>query len=168
VRTLLTFRLDLRLARRPLVAFIGVLALTSCLNLNVEGPSIPSGQPSDPATETFSPSLGVDLSKMQRTPSGVYYKDGPLGSGATLNGLGTIVISFIGYLKTGAVIQQGTNVQIILGNEIRGLQEGMQGMHEGGERLLVIPSALGFGASGSGPVAPNSTLVYDVILKIIP
>jgi FKBP-type peptidyl-prolyl cis-trans isomerase len=156
------------LARRSLVALFGLLASTSCLNLNVDGPSNAIGQPSDPATETFSPSLGVDISKMQRTPSGVYYKDGPLGTGATLNGSGTVVLSFIAYLKTGAVIQQGANVQVFLANEIRGLQDGMQGMHEGGERLLVIPSALGFGSTGAGPVAPNSTLVYDVILKLIP
>jgi FKBP-type peptidyl-prolyl cis-trans isomerase len=168
VRTLLKSCLHIRFARHAFAACIGLLTLTSCLNLDVPGPSVPSDQPSDPAKETFDAALGIDLSKMQRTPSGVYYKDGPLGSGATLNGVGTIVLSFVGYLKTGAVFQQGTNVQVILGNEIRGLQEGMQGMHEGGERLLVIPSALGFGSIGAGPVAPNTTLVYDVILKIIP
>jgi FKBP-type peptidyl-prolyl cis-trans isomerase len=40
-------------------------------------------------------------------------------------------------------------------------------MHPGGERLLVIPSALAFGAS-AGSVPPNSTVIYDIIVDSIP
>ena len=166
--TLLNSRFHRRRAWRAVVALVVAVALTSCVNLNVDGPSNGANQPSDPATETFNPSLNIDVSKMQRTPSGVYYKDGPLGSGPALTGLGTVVVSFVGYLKTGVIFQSGTDVQIVLANEIVGLQEGMQGMHAGGERLLVIPSALGFGALGAGAVPPNSTLVYDIIVKVIP
>ena len=147
-----------------LVALLGLVAMTSCLSLNVDAPG---SQPSDPATEKFDPGLNIDISKMQRTPSGVYYKDGPLGTGATLAGLGTVVVSYVGYVKSGAKFQQGSGVQISLANEIIGIQEGLQGMHEGGERLLVIPSALGFGSNYSSGVPPNSTLVYDIILNSI-
>jgi len=132
--------------------------------LNVDAPS---NQPSDPATETFDASLHIDISKMQRTPSGVYYKDGPLGSGTPLTGLGAAVVSYVGYLKNGVVFQQGDQVQINLANEIIGLQEGLQGMRPGGERLLVIPSALAFGTS-TGAVPPNSTVIYDIILDSVP
>lgn len=149
---------------RALVVVLSALALTSCLNLNVDGPS---DQPSDPATESFNAALHIDISQMQRTPSGVYYKDGPLGSGTPFTGLGSAVVSYIGYLKNGSVFQQGDNVQITLANEIIGLREGLQGMRPGGERLLVIPSALGFGSS-AGAVPPNSTLIYDIILDSAP
>jgi FKBP-type peptidyl-prolyl cis-trans isomerase len=59
-------------------------------------------------------------------------------------------------------------VQITLGNETVGLQEGLQGMRVGGERLIVIPSALGFGNTVTGTVPPNSTLVYDIVVTSIP
>jgi FKBP-type peptidyl-prolyl cis-trans isomerase len=143
---------------------VAMVALTSCVNLNVDDPA---SEPSDPTKETFNPALHIDLSTMQRTPSGVYYKDGPLGSGAAFTGLGTLVVSFIGYLKNGTVFQQGDNVQITLSSEIVGLQEGLQGMHAGGERLLVIPSSLAFGAS-AGAVPPNSTVIYDIIVDAVP
>lgn len=164
MRTLLNSRCGFRPGPRALVALLGLAALTGCLNLNVDNPS---SEPSDPATETFAPALHIDISTMQRTPSGVYYKDGPLGSGAAFTGLGSLVVSYIGYLKNGIIFQQGDNVQITLSNEIVGLQEGLQGMHAGGERLLVIPSALAFGAS-AGAVPPNSTVVYDIVVDAIP
>ena len=37
-------------------------------------------------------------------------------------------------------------------------------MKVGGRRLLVIPPALAYGASGGGPVGPNETLVFVVDL----
>jgi FKBP-type peptidyl-prolyl cis-trans isomerase FkpA len=164
VPTLWNSRSGFRPAARVLVALLAIVALTSCLNLNVDNPS---SEPSDPATETFAPALHIDISTMQRTPSGVYYKDGPLGSGAAFTGLGALVVSYVGYLKNGIVFQQGNNAQIRLSNEIVGLQEGLQGMRAGGERLLVIPSALAFGAS-AGAVPPNSTVIYDIIVDAIP
>ena len=157
-------RMRTRFSVRGFAGLLGAVALTSCLSLNVD---TPVDQPSDPATESFNAALHIDISQMQRTPSGVYYKDGPLGTGTPFTGLGTAVVSYIGYLKNGVVFQQGDNVQITLANEIIGLREGLQGMLPGGERLLVIPSALGFGSS-SGAVPPNSTLIYDIILDAAP
>jgi FKBP-type peptidyl-prolyl cis-trans isomerase FkpA len=165
VRTSLNSRFAYRFGRPLLLALAIAATSTSCLNLNVDGPD---SQPSDPAHETFAAGLHVDISSMKRTPSGVYYKDGPLGSGTAFTGLGTLTISFVGYLKSGALFQQGDGVQIVLGNEIVGLQEGLQGMLPGGERLIVIPSALGFGGTLTGTVPPNSTLVYDVVLQSVP
>lgn len=165
MRSSVNSRVAYRSVARLLVALAAAFALTSCLNLNVDGPGT---QPSDPASESFASGLNVNISQMQRTPSGAYYKDGPLGSGAAFTGLGTVTISFVGYLKNGALFQQGSAVQIVLGNEIVGLQEGMQGMRPGGERLIVVPSALGFGSSVMGTVPPNSTLVYDLIVNSVP
>jgi FKBP-type peptidyl-prolyl cis-trans isomerase len=56
------------------------------------------------------------------------------------------------------------------GNLIPGFDQGVLGMREGGRREIVVPSELGYGAQGTGPIPPNSTLVFvvDVVTAAAP
>jgi FKBP-type peptidyl-prolyl cis-trans isomerase FkpA len=40
-------------------------------------------------------------------------------------------------------------------------------MKVGGKRTLLIPSSMGYGASGNGPVPPNAGLVFEVTLNAV-
>jgi len=145
--------------RLPLL--VASLVLAGC-NLSTDVES----HPSDPTTEIFAAGLQVDLATMTKTTLGIYYRDLKPGDGQPLVGTPNVLISYQEFLKDGFVVGAVVNVPQALAGMIPGIRDGMQGMKPGGERLMVIPSALAYGNSPGVPgVPPNSTLVVDMVFN---
>ena len=71
-------------------------------------------------------------------------------------------------VKEGDGLQPGPNdvvpATFAVGQVIPGWVEGLQLMREGAAYRLFIPSNLAYGPHGTGPIQPNSTLIFDVQL----
>ena len=123
-----------------------------------------------PESLTYQKELRVDLTSMTHTPSGLYYTDEQVGSGAEAKAGGHASVHYSGWLVNGEQFDSslgGSPLTFGVGNGevIQGWDEGVTGMKVGGRRKLVIPPALGYGAAGSGgAIPPNATLVFDVEL----
>jgi FKBP-type peptidyl-prolyl cis-trans isomerase len=141
---------------RHLVLALFPLAFAAC-----GGSEEISGLPIE--STTFAPSLGVNLAASQKTASGLYYRDIRVGTGATLAAGQNVNVRYVGSFVNGTTFDQGTiPFQLGVGRVIKGWDEGLVGMKVGGSRQLIIPPSLAYGASGSGPIPPNTVLVFTV------
>lgn len=117
------------------------------------------------------PARSVSDSDYIETASGLKYFDFADGTGPAAAPGDTLFVNYTGWLTDGfifdsSVFQQGrTPIRIILGETsvIEGWTEGLEGIREGGDRQLLIPPALGYGAFGRSPwIPPNATLIFEV------
>ena len=102
----------------------------------------------------------------QTTASGLYYIISAPG-GSVHPGLSSSVSAkYKGYLADGTVFDQTTTAPITfpLNRVIKGWQEGLQLIGEGGKIKLLIPSRLGYGDEVVGSIPRNSVLIFDVEL----
>lgn len=105
------------------------------------------------------------------TPSGLQYVIVEEGSGDATPAKGTIVTAhYTGKLLDGTKFDssydRGQPIQFPVGSGrvIKGWDEAFLSMKKGEKRVLIIPSDLGYGPSGRGPIPPNATMIFDVEL----
>ena len=109
-------------------------------------------------------------------------QDVKVGTGAEAKPGDTVSVLYEGKFTDGTVFDSSAAhgnqpLTFVLGSQglIAGFQIGVNGMKEGGERLLAIPPSLGYGgedvkdASGTVIIPANSTLVFSVqLVKVVP
>ena len=113
-------------------------------------------------------------SNVQRTESGLAYVVQQPGSGPTPKQGDVVKVHYTGKLLDGQVFDSSINnpqtqgqpidFRVGVGMVIPGWEEGIMSMKKGEKRMLIIPSGLGYGGEGSGPIPPNSVLLFDVEL----
>ncbi len=98
-------------------------------------------------------------------PNGLYFVSTVTGTGASPTINNTVTVIYKGYYTDGTVFDSNSSpVSFPLSGVITGWQEGLPLMKTGGKATLIIPSALGYGSSGSGSVPPNTVLLFDITL----
>lgn len=123
-------------------------------------------------SEQVSPAAGTNkVSELIKT-------DVKLGKGAEAKAGQQVTVHYTGWLYDEAAPgHKGTKFdssrdrndpfvfQLGAGQVIKGWDVGVEGMKVGGQRTLIIPANMGYGARGAGGVIPpNATLVFDVEL----
>jgi cyclophilin family peptidyl-prolyl cis-trans isomerase len=114
---------------------------------------------------------------MINTGTGLLYVDLRIGQGATPQPSDDIEVIYRGTFADGAEFDSSSKNPMSAGTSTfnmrklnRGWQEGLLTMREGGKRILVVPSELGYGKEGMpGIIPPDSTLFYEVeLLQVKP
>lgn len=62
---------------------------------------------------------------------------------------------------------KGFSFRLGKGEVIKGWDEGLKNMKVGGKRVIKVPSKLGYGSKGNGPIPANSDLEFEVELKAV-
>lgn len=93
-----------------------------------------------------------------------------IGEGPEVKQGDTVFVHYIGTLQNGQQFDnsytKGEQFSFTVGEGrvIKGWDEGIIGMKKGGQRILVIPAELAYGANAVGPIPANSTLVFAIEL----
>jgi len=105
---------------------------------------------------------------VQVTESGLQYKVVTAGEGAKPTTEDSVTVHYKGTLIDGTEFDssytRGEPVTFPVTGVIPGWTEALQLMSKGAKYELYIPSDLAYGAGGTGPIGPNSALVFEVEL----
>jgi FKBP-type peptidyl-prolyl cis-trans isomerase len=151
--------------RHPLIFLLTFLVLPGACASTARG---------TPESVPFAPALRVELSSMDRLPSGVYYRDLRPGEGEPVRPGQQVAVHFVAWLPDGTQVDgvappsEPVGFRLGAGEVIQGWDRGIPGMRVGGQRMLVVPAALAYRAKRVGRVPPNSVLVFVVELARSP
>ena len=102
------------------------------------------------------------------------FADIVVGTGNEVTATSKVAVTYKGWLTDGTLFDQSKTddkgaLQPFTFQEgahsvIPGWEQDIVGMKVGGSRRFIVPSAVGYGAKGQGPIPANAVLVFDVQL----
>jgi len=118
-----------------------------------------------PSTATAPPASPVGT-----TPSGLIYVITHHGEGPQPKTGDTVRVHYTGVLTNGTKFDSSLDrgqpfaFELGAGRVIKGWDEGIAKLHVGDQATLIVPSTLGYGPKGIGPIPPDATLIFIVEL----
>lgn len=139
-------------------------------NANIQAPATTQNTTATNTATTPAATTGTSTPQVQA-------QEVTVGTGAPASPGSQVSVLYVGKLPDGTVFDSSAAhgnqpLSFTLGAQglIAGFQIGVNGMKEGGERLIAIPPALGYGtqdvkdSTGKVVIPANSTLVFDIKL----
>ena len=113
--------------------------------------------------------------KATRTATGLYYVITKKGSGENAKKGQNVSMNYLGTFLDGKKFdgnidekynstRSPLNFQLGVGQVVPGWDEGIQLLNPGTRATLYLPSSVGYGAAGRGPIPPNTIMVFNVEL----
>jgi peptidylprolyl isomerase len=127
-----------------------------------------AGKPCVAVSDTLPPGAPAVPVKVGPPPAQLVTEDLKVGTGPPVAAGATVTVNYVGVAcSTGKVFDSSYSrnqpATFPLRSVIKGWQEGIPGMHVGGQRLLGIPSDAAYGASGRPPsIAPDEALWFVI------
>lgn len=151
----------MRARRLGFAAFVALFAVTAGACGSTEPREVPIEQ------TVFADTLHIDLTQFTRLPSGMYYRDLSVGTGATYARGDSVGVRYVGSFPNGMVFDRSApssqyNFRLGTGRVIPGWDIGLEGLKVGGKRQLVIPPELGYGSSDYHGIPGYSVLLFTV------
>ena len=148
------------------------LAVIVAMGFLFFGPAVFGLFTSPQATESLMEPISFDAasSTPEELPTTLTVTDDVVGTGAEAVAGKTVTVNYVGMLPDGTVFDASANrgpfsFPLGAGMVIKGWDEGVVGMKEGGKRRLIIPANMAYGEQGVPGVIPgNATLIFDVEL----
>jgi FKBP-type peptidyl-prolyl cis-trans isomerase len=169
-----------RTAPRLLLTFAVAASLTAC---GGDDPSAGS-DPTSSSCESRPPSadapagVSADLAVKPEAPcfdaeppADLVVTDVVVGTGAEAVAGSTATLKYVGaFYETGEEFDSSWSrgadetfpVTVGAGQVIAGFDQAVEGMQVGGRRMVVIPSELGYGPNGTGPIPGDATLTFII------
>ncbi len=108
---------------------------------------------------------------VKTTASGLQYKVITEGTGQSPTAEDTVTVQYKGSLIDGtefdSSFKRGQPATFPVRGVIKGWTEALQLMKVGSKWQIVLPPALAYGENGTGPIAPNAVLIFEVELVSI-